>query len=527
MRKILLLFLLSFWVLSSQAQVYTVKGTVLSAEDKQPLIGVSILVKGSTTGTVTDTEGKYELKVNRADTVLFRYIGFLGEEHVINSDRNLDISLTPEFENIEQVYVVGYGTQKKSDITGSVVSVSADEITQTPVSGIDQALQGRASGVMVTSNTGQPGSEMTVRIRGIGTVNNSSPLYVVDGVLLNNINYLNPNDIKSIEILKDASAAAIYGSRGANGVILVTTRKGTSSKMNTTVDVYMGIQNRWKKLDLMNREQYAAFKGYTAADGNFSDWVYNEFNLATNPYIPTDINYENYDTDWQDVVFRKNARISNYYISFDGGNEKSNYAISLGYFDQDGIIISSNYKRFTFRVNSSHKVTKYLKISENLSLNNSKNRGVATNNENYSVLNSAISLAPWDPVRYPDGRIAPSSTTNLKNPISMVEMENPYSTWNRIVGNIFIDITPFQDLTFRSNIGTDISYGEGGNFKPKYFISSNDNMPNNFLEHHYEKYTMWLWENTLTYQKTIASNHSLTFLAGMTAQDSKHDYLGW
>ncbi|MBN2348098.1 MAG: TonB-dependent receptor [Bacteroidales bacterium] len=527
MRKILFLFLIiTVWVLSSHAQEHTIKGVVVSAEDNGPLVGVSILVKGTTSGTVSDREGKYELTIAHADTVIFSYVGFLSQEHIINSDMKMDVLLEPEFENIEQVYVIGYGTQKKSDITGSVISVSSEKITQTPVSGIDQALQGRASGVMVTANSGQPGSEMTIRVRGIGTVNNSSPLYVVDGVLLNNINYLNPNDIQSIEILKDASAAAIYGSRGANGVILVTTRKGAMNKMNTRFEMYTGIQNRWNKLDLMNREQYAAFKGYTSDDGDFSTWVYNTFNLSINPYIPADINYENYDTDWQDVVFKKNARISNYYLSFDGGNENSNYAISLGYFDQEGIIISSNYKRFTFRVNSSHELTKYLEIGENISLNNSKNRGVATNNENYSVLNSAISLAPWDPVRYPDGRITPSTTTNLKNPLSMVELENPHDTWNRIVGNVYADITLFPDLIFRSNLGTDVSYGEGGNFKPEYYISANDNMPNNFLEHNYERYTMWLLENTLTYKNTIALKHDVTMLIGMTAQESDYDYLG-
>lgn len=510
-------------------QKHIVSGIVTSTEDNNPLVGVTVLVKGTTTGTVTDINGKFDLSVEVGDTILLSYIGFISEEHVIKGEAILNASLEPEIEFLDQVVVIGYGTQKKSDITGSVVSVTSEELTQTPVSGIDQALQGRAAGVTVTANSGQPGSGMTVRVRGIGTVNNSDPLYVVDGVLLNNINFLNPNDIQSIEILKDASAAAIYGSRGANGVILITTKKGTKSKMNLTVDVYRGIQNKWRTLDLMNREQYAAFKGYDPANTNyasFSDWVYRTFNLATNPYIPTDVNYENYDTDWQDVVFRDNAKINNYYVSVDGGSETSNYALSVGYFDQDGIIIVSNYKRLTFRVNSAHQATKYLKIGENISLMNSKNRGVATNNENYSLLNSAISLAPWDPARYDNGKITPSSTTNLKNPLSMVELENPHSNWNRLVGDVFVDITPLKGLTFRSDVGIDISYGDGGNFKPQYYISANDNMPNNFLEHNYQKYTTWLWENTLTYKKLIASKHDITILAGTTAQESNFDYLG-
>lgn len=498
--------------------------------DKSPLPGVSIIIKGTTIGTISDIDGNFTLSVNQGNTLVFSFIGYNKSETVISSSNRLQIVLEPENVDLDEVVVIGYGTVKKSDLTGSVGTISSSSIKQSKASGIDQAMQGRAAGVTVTSNSGQPGKGVTVRVRGIGTVNNSDPLYVVDGVPLSEISFLNPSDIQSMEILKDASATAIYGSRGANGVVLITTNKGSGklTKMNTSFSFYTGIQNKWKTLDLMNREQYARFKGYDPNDASytsFSDWVYREFQLQQNPYIPTDLNYENYDTDWQNVVFRDNARISDYHFSVDGGNKEGNYAFSFGYFDQDGIIIASYYKRLTFRVNTSYKLSDHIKVGQNLSLVNSKNRGVATNNENYSLLNSAISFAPWDPPKYPDGRITPSTTTNLINPISMIENQHPKEEWNRLVGNAYVEITPIEGLTLKSDFGTDVSFGEAGNFKPKFNISSSDYNSINFLEHSYKKYFMWLWENTATYHKTIG-NHDLTLLAGITAQEGGDDYLG-
>jgi len=528
-RSILFILLFCSSSFISFAQTYNIVGTIISGDEKLPLPGVSIVEKGTTNGTSSDIKGNFRITVSAGSTIQISFVGYNKQEIVVSDDKPLSITLEPESAEIDELVVIGYGTVKKSDLTGSVSSVSSTNIKQSKVSGIDQAIQGRAAGVTVTANSGQPGAGVTVRIRGIGTVNNSDPLYVVDGVALTNISFLNPSDIKSMEILKDASATAIYGARGANGVILITTLKGEqSTKMNTTFDYYTGVQSKWRTLDLMNREQYAKFVGYDPSDPlytSFSDWVYKNYQLNTNPYIPTDINYENYDTDWQNVIFRDNARVSNYHFSANGGNKLSTYAFSLGYFDQDGIIISSNFKRFTFRVNSTHKLNDYLKVGENLSITNSNSRGVATNNENYSVLNSAISFAPWDPVRYPDGRITPSTTTNLVNPISMVENQHPKNEWNRLVGNVFFEITPISGLTFKSDIGTDGSYGSASNFKPKYDISQNDKMQYNFLEHSYQKYFMWQWENTLTYHKVFRQKHDLTLLAGMTAQEGNWDIL--
>lgn len=512
------------------AQTLNINGTILSSDNNQPLPGVSVIIKGTTIGTSSNIDGEFSIKAELGNTLVLSFIGYTTQEIPIINNKPLSITLQLDSKQLEEVVVVGYGTVKKSDLTGSVATVTSEKIQKAQTTGIDQAIQGKVAGVSVTANTGQPGSSVTVRIRGVGTVGNSDPLYVVDGVALSNINFLNPSDIKSMEILKDASATAIYGSRGANGVVMITTNSGkTQSRMNSTFSYYTGIQNKWKTLDMMNREQYAKFKGYDPNDAtytSFSDWVYKKFGLSTNPYIPTNINYENYDTDWQEVVFNDNARISNYHFTTDGGSETSTYSLSLGYLDQEGIIISSKYKRITFRVNTSHQLNKVIKVGENLSFYNSKNRGVATNNENYSVLNSAIAFAPWDPVKYPDGRITPSSTTNLINPISMIENQHPEQEWNRAVGNVYADFTPIKGLTFKSDYGIDISYGKFRNFKPKYFISTNDYMENNFLVFSDEKYFTWQWENTLTYNKIFQQKHDLTLMVGTTAQESRGEYLG-
>ena len=315
--------------------------------------------------------------------------------------------LEPDNLMLDEVVAIGYGTMRKSDLTGAVSSVKADQLQKTPAAGVDQALQGRAAGVTVNANSGQPGAAAEVRIRGIGTVNNSAPLYVVDGVMVDNITYLSPNDIESTEILKDASATAIYGSRGANGVILITTKKGKEGKANISFNAYVGLQNRWRKLDLMKSKEFAetiinlnnvaSEKNFYESKG-FGAWLQG-YRLGNSPYYPVDYDYSSVETDWQDEVFKKNALIQNYSLSIDGASENSNYAISASYFNQDGTIIGSNYERLTIRANTSFKVRKWLRVGENFSMSMSTGRNAMNNNASpgASVLSAAFAMAPWDP----------------------------------------------------------------------------------------------------------------------------------
>lgn len=538
-KGIISLFIFITISLSAWAQEFKVSGTIISDDDKQPIIGANVVVKGTTKGTITDANGRFTIQAQKNETVIFSYIGFQNSElKVSNNISGLKITLKVSAIALDEVVSIGYGTVKKSDLTGAVASVSGEQLRRLPSSSIDKALQGLSPGVTVVSNSGQPGSDMVVRIRGIGTTNDASPLYVVDGVMCSNINFLSPNDIKSLEVLKDASASAIYGARGANGVILVTTKQGTKGKMSLSVDAYYGVQNRAKKLNLMNSSQLANFWGYngtTAAD--FNKWIYTNFADSKSSYFPAGLDFSNVNTDWQDVVFQTDAPIQNYHVSANGGSEKTTYALSAGYFDQQGIIMSSFYKRFTFRINSSAQVNDWLKVGENMSLMTSDSRGVNPNSDQSSLLNSAVRFAPWDMAYYPQGTVLPSivndkynvaasSITNYFNPISMSKFIHPSTQYDRLVGDAYVEITPIKDLVYKADFGIDLSYGRNREFKEQYYVSPTDFFgPNNFITAGFQRYQTWSIEQTLTYSKEIGK-HSFSAMVGSSVSEYSYYTLG-
>ena len=320
MKKTVLLLINFFLFQFAYSQNIQVNGNIKS-EEGETLPGVTVLVKGTNVGTISDFDGNFSIDIDKGQTLVFSYIGFKTIEKVVKTETILNILMESDTQMLDEVVAIGYGTMKKSDLTGSVASVSAQDLQKTPASGLDQALQGRAAGVTVNANSGQPGAAAEVRIRGIGTVNNSAPIYVVDGVIVDNINFLSPSDIESTEILKDASSTAIYGSRGANGVILVTTKKGSSEgRINVSLNAYVGFQNRWNKLDLMKSDEFAetlinlnnvaSEKKYYEEKG-FNEWL-KAYRLGNSEYYPTNLDYSSIETDWQDEVFRKNAMIQNY-----------------------------------------------------------------------------------------------------------------------------------------------------------------------------------------------------------------------
>ncbi|HET9571101.1 MAG TPA: TonB-dependent receptor [Bacteroidales bacterium] len=539
-----LLFILFVFSFSTWAQEYKVSGILISDDDQLPVIGATVKVKGSNKVTISDENGQFNISVQKNEILQINFMGYQNMELRINNyTAPLRIVLKTDAVALDEVIAVGYGTVKKSDLTGSVASVSGEQLRKLPSSSIDKALQGLTPGVTVVANSGQPGSDMVVRIRGIGTVNDASPLYVVDGVAVGNINFLSPNDIKSTEVLKDASATAIYGSRGANGVILVTTNQGTkSNKTNLNVDIYYGTQNRAKKLNLMNSKQLSKFWGYTGTtSGEFNSWIYSNF-ANSKDYIPKALDYSSFETDWQDVVFDNNAPIQSYHVSASGGSEKSSYSLSAGYFDQKGIIMDSYYKRFTFRVNSSSQVNDWLKVGENLSMMNSDNRNAPNNNDNYSILNSAIRLAPWDPIRFPQGsfispntafpngkdasnQVSASSIANYANPISMTEFIHPSDLWNRLVGDAYFEIRPIKDLVYKADFGLDLSYGRSRQFKEVYNVAPYDQMLNNFVSSSFQRYETWSIEQTLTYNKSIGK-HSFSAMVGQSLSEYTYYSLG-
>ena len=549
MRKIILFsigLLLSHFAL---AQEWRVTGVVTDADYKDPLVGVNVIVQGlSGVGTVTDFDGRFSINVPAGRSLVFSYIGYKDQVIAVNSNTTLNVVLQSDTKLLEEMVVIGYGTMKKSDLTGAVTSIKADALQKTPASGIDQALQGRAAGVTVNANSGQPGAAATIRIRGIGTVNSSGPIFVVDGAILSDISFLSPNDIESTEILKDASATAIYGSRGANGVILVTTRKGKEGKSNIAYNTYFGVQNRWRKLDLMQRDEFAktiidlnnvASERNVYRNNGFNAWL-QAYRIAGSPYYPTiksasnpdGYDYANVETDWQDEVFVRNATIQNHHISIDGGTEKDRYAFSASYFNQNGTIIGSNFERFTLRLNSSHKVRSWLTFGENLSFMTSTGRNAMNNNSSpgASILSAALAMAPWDPTHYAQGaknmngkdlsgQIAASSNfRNVTNPFSMVENIDPLNKAERWVGDLHVEITPFKGLMLRSAVSMDLSNVSDKLFKKSYEYSSFDQSKDNFISSSMMKYKTITLENILNYNKDFGK-HGISAMIGQTLEE--------
>ena len=548
MQRFLLSLLALCLCLGLSAQNIKVSGQVVSDEDSQPLPGVSVIVKGMTRGTSTDLDGNFSIEIPSGSSLLFSCIGYEDKTVSEFNGENLIIRLKTDSFMLDEVVAIGYGVMKKSDLTGSVSSVKGDQLKKTPAAGLDQALQGVAAGVTVNACSGQPGAAAEVRIRGIGTVNNSSPIYVVDGVIVDNINYLSPSDITSTEILKDASATAIYGSRGANGVILVTTKKGSDNgKINVSLDAYVGIQNRWRTLDLMNSEEFASFLATTNADpaalttlkSSGIDAFVRGFLIGKSNYYPKNLDYSTIDTDWQDVAFKKNAVIQNYYVSVDGGNQKGYWSMSANWFNQLGTIIGSDYTRTSIRVNSAYDIAKWLRIGENLTFMTSHGRNAMNNSSSAgaSVISAAIAMAPWDPARHPDravnragddlsGQIsAASNFKNVTNPLSMVEHSHPSDKTDRWVGDIFLEIKPINGLIFRSDVSMDLTNTRHKLFKDKYKYSDYDKADKNFIESSVGRYQTIIVENTLTYARDI-KKHSFSAMVGQTTEQYQYETIG-
>ncbi|MDE6125512.1 MAG: SusC/RagA family TonB-linked outer membrane protein, partial [Muribaculaceae bacterium] len=446
--------------LSVSGQGISVTGVVTSADEGEPLIGATVRVKGESSGVTTDIDGNYIINVKSGAVLQYSYVGYEPDERVVKGPGALNVSLKQQSNMLDELVVIGYGAVRKSDLTGSVSSVSSDKLTKTPAASLSNALQGQVAGVTVNSLTGRPGAGAEVRIRGVGTVNGASPIYVVDGVIADDIDFLSPNDIEHVEVLKDASATAIYGSRGANGVIIVTTKGGgLKQPTHVTFNGYVGVQQRWKKLNVMNAKDFAntfvAINGNAAAkkvyaEQGFNQWLNLYQGLRSSDYYPTVYNpdtnpggfdYSQVDTDWQDEVFR-NGLIQNYHVALDGGSDRMTYSMSASWFGQEGIIIGSDYQRFTGRLNTSYQAFPWLKVGENITFMSSVAKNAYESGDNSesagaNILSAAFAMAPWDPARYPEGTVnrkgedmggrisAGSNFKNVTNPLSMVEYSHP------------------------------------------------------------------------------------------------------
>ena len=487
----------------AQAQTQQISGTVTDASNGETLPGVNVVVKGTSTGTSTDAQGGYQLSVPEgSDVLVFSFVGFKTVEEEINGRAQIDVAMQPDVKGLEDVVVVGYGVQEKSDLTGAISSVRGEALTASSASNPVQALQGEATGIQVLPS-GEPGSSPEVRIRGIGTTNNASPLYVVDGLMVEDLSYLNKNDIESIEVLKDASATAIYGSRGANGVILVTTKKGSSSAPQFSFSVSEGIE-RPRPFEMTNAREYAMLINEGMTNTGQSP-VYNLGEIQNS-------------TDWFDQVLSP-APVRDYNISFSQGTENNSYYVGVGMHQQNGVVDKSGYERYSIRVNNEYSLSDHITIGHNLA-----GSWAQKNNRHSEAFGWTYRIPPTVPVYDADGSYADTGVLSSGNIIAALDYHNNTTDSRSLVGNVFADISFLDHFQFRSSLGIDLQNEESQSFTPEYFVSSSQKNEQNNLSKSWVKNNNWLWENTLNYSNSF-NRHKIDAVVGFTAQENNYELL--
>ncbi|QDO95510.1 TonB-dependent receptor [Formosa sediminum] len=528
LKSFAILFILSTWF--SFAQEITING-IVNDETGFPIPGVNVIKEGTSEGTVTDFDGAFTINAEVGDILSFSYIGYATQEVVIKDSAALTISLSEDLSELDEVVVVGYGTQKKSVVTGAISGVKQSELEDLPITRVEQTLQGRVSGVTIAANSGQPGSSSTVRVRGVTTLGSNEPLWVVDGVVVDSggIGYLNQSDIESVEVLKDAASQAIYGARAATGVILITTKKGKSGKLSVNYNGYTGISSAAKQLDLLNATEYATLLNEKSVNGGggilFSDPA--SFGKGT---------------DWQSVIFNDSAKRVSHEFSLSGGNDISKFYASFGYTDQEGIVLSdiSNYTRKNIRLNSTHNITDKIRFGQTVAYSNEKTKGIGnTNSEFGGPLSSAINLDPLTPIvetdpvltnqaPYTNNGIWRDSNGNPYGISSLVaqEMSNPlayqqtqmgnYSWADNFVGNAYLEFEPIEGLKFRSTLGGKLAYWGSESYTPVSYLNASLITTQNNISRSTNKGFGWNIENTLSYEKTLG-NHNFSVLLGQGA----------
>ena len=495
------------------AQSNTIKGTVSSIDG--PVIGATVKVKGSSNGVVTDLDGNYNIKANPGDVLSFSYLGMTTKEVKVGKQTVINVSMQDDNELLEEVVVVGYGKMKRSDLTGSVVSVNSKAIEKSVPTSVDQVLQGRAAGVQIQTNTGTPGGSTTIRIRGTNSLNaTSQPIFVIDGIIIdtatsddgnsNPLSSINPSDIVSMDILKDASATAIYGSRASNGVIMITTKRGNSSEASITYDGYVGWQEMPKKLDVMNLQEYAQ---------HYKDITDAQIKPASSTWIRGDLMGEG--TDWQDELYRQ-ALMTSHNISMTGGSQASTYAISAGYLDQDGIAIGSGFRRLTLRGNLDANIKKWLKGGVNFSLADSKQQTAST----YNIIMTALTSQPSVAVHNPSGGYdGPDDQWMPDNPVALAEITDNYNKKTNFRINTYLDATILKGLTFKTELSADYNFNNYYYYQPDYQfgVKTNDIRTGRWTKTN-TKY--WSWRNILTYDNAFGK-HNINVMVG---QEMSHNH---
>lgn len=542
MKRLLLICMLLGWLLPEVVAQRQVTGKVAESETGEGIPGVNVRVKGSSTGVVTDLDGNFRLQVPGPEAVLsFSFIGYLPKEVTVGNQSTINITMAPDVKQLEEVVVVGYGTQRKSDLTGAVASVSGDKLRNTVAANVDQQLQGRVPGVQVTQNSGRPGGAVSIRVRGTSSITGSNePLYVIDGVQIsgrgagvagfdwaggaggqqNNtaspLAALDPNDIESIEVLKDASATAIYGSRGANGVVIITTKRGKRGDARISYNGTYGLQQAPTRINMMDLRQYADYNTQVASS-----------NASINPDERLmDPSLLGPGTDWQDEVFQI-APMQNHSISVAGGNEKNTYSIMGGYFQQDGIIIGSGFERFNLRTNLESQVKEWVKVGANIAFSNT-DEVITLSDGGDGVIAQALNAPPTLPVRQIDGSFGGppvgqgGSAQVGANPVALATVRNNTLSRQTINTNFYADARIIEGLAFRTEIGFNQNHSLSKAFVPTYEWGTFVNDLSQLMQRN-EKGFGWQFRNYLTYNRSF-DLHSITAMIGQEAL--RNDYEG-
>jgi len=492
------------------AQNITVKGKVIDGGDKTPLPGVSILIKGTQGGTQTDVNGNYSLSVPANATLVFNFVGYTAFEQAVNNQTTINVSLASSTQQLEQVVVVGYGTQRKIDVTGSVGTVKGEDISKQASVNAISALQGKVAGVTITNN-GAPGSSPQITIRGTGTIyGNTGVLYVVDGVWYDDISFLNPADIENLSILKDASSQSIYGIRAANGVVLITTKRGTKGQAAITYNGSVGYKVVTNQIKMANATEYATLINELSASTGAP-------NLFANPASYGE------GTNWYNQVFR-NALQTNHQLSVNGGGDKSTYNFSLGYTNEDGIVKKQNYQRYTAKLSNDFQILAPLKIGYTVS-----GTAIKSNDIPSTIFRQLYAAGPVVPVYYADGTYGDANDFSLGggnnfNPQATIDFFNQKSLNYRINGNVYAELTIAKNFTFKTSLGGDFGQNEVRAYIPVYKATQGQQSTQSQLDVNREETRNWIIENTLTYKNTFGA-HNLTVLAGQTAQRRKSYFL--
>lgn len=498
-----------------QQQAKTVTGTVTDVSG-EPIIGANIRIKGTTTGTITDIDGNFSIKAEPQSVIEVSYIGYLTQETVINNQKSIRFLLKEDTKTLDEVVVIGYGVQKKADLTGSVANINTEKLNTQSNANIGQALQGKIAGVDIVSQGGAPGSGTRIMVRGIGTLNNASPLYIVDGMYMNSIDHINPNDIASIDVLKDASSAAIYGSRAANGVIIVTTKEGSNTEGKPIIDlsVNLGISTASKFLDMLDAKGWAEVTTI-ARQAIGKPALDMATDLANKP-----------DNDWQDIMFRP-ALMQNYNLSVKGGGKYSTYYTGLGYFNQDGIVKGTNYQRYNIQSKNDYKrgifsagTNLIISFSHDKPLHQELRGGMIG-----TILQSVPTLEKYDDTREGGYGGTYGDVVNIPHPLAIID-DNIMDRYNenvKIFANLYAQIELFKGLKYKLNLTPDFSFERYKNYLNKYDFGLATNSITQLTERQRRRRNI-LVENLLTFDRTFGE-HKISALAGYTYQDSRFRHI--